>query len=83
MLQEQNVTICKECFSSSTDFINVYEESKASWLKTLSDILQKESIPFTLIRPSIVYGDSNTGRSLQFNALYFPLQSVKYTVKYI
>jgi len=73
-----NITICKESLSSSTDFVNVYEESKAMAENIIAAFCKKNSIPFTLIRPSVVYGDSNTGRTLRFNALYFPLQSVKY-----
>jgi len=74
----KNGTICKECFSSATEFLNVYEESKALAENIISTFCQKNEIPYTIIRPSIVYGDSRTGRSLRFNALYFPLQSVKY-----
>ena len=73
----KNVTICKECITSSSDFINVYEESKARAEIIINTFCKKNEIPFTLIRPSIVYGDSHTGRSLKFNALYFPLQSLK------
>lgn len=72
-----NVTICKERIISSGDFINVYEESKARAENIINTFCKKNEIPFTLIRPSIVYGDSRTGRSLKFNALYFPLQSLK------
>src|SRR5664279_5534096 len=32
---------------------------------------------FSIIRPSIVYSDSQTGRSLKFNALYFPIRSAQ------
>ena len=74
----KNGMICKECFSSATDFFNVYEESKAMAENIIGAFCEKNLIPFTIIRPSIVYGDSHTGRSLRFNALYFPLQSVKY-----
>lgn len=74
----KNGTICKECFSSATEFLNVYEESKALAENIIGTFCENNSIPFTIIRPSIVYGDSRTGRSLRFNALYFPLQSVKY-----
>jgi nucleoside-diphosphate-sugar epimerase len=74
----KNVTVCKESLSSSTDFLNVYEESKARAENIIADFCKMNSIPFTIIRPSIVYGDSRTGRSLRFNALYFPLQSAKY-----
>src|ERR1035437_7139740 len=73
-----NVTICKERISSATDFQNVYEESKALAENIIGTFCENNSIPFTIIRPSIVYGDSHTGRSLKFNALYFPLQSLKY-----
>jgi nucleoside-diphosphate-sugar epimerase len=73
-----NVTICKERISSATNFLNVYEESKAQAESIISTFCEKNEIPYTIIRPSIVYGDSRTGRSLRFNALYFPLQSIKY-----
>lgn len=73
-----NVTICKERISSAADFLNVYEESKAQAESIISAFCEKNEIPYTIIRPSIVYGDSRTGRSLRFNALYFPIQSVKY-----
>jgi dTDP-4-dehydrorhamnose reductase len=73
-----NVTICKERISSATDFLNVYEESKARAESIISTFCEKNEIPYTIIRPSIVYGDSHTGRSLKFNALYFPIQSIKY-----
>ena len=73
-----NVTVCKECLSSSADFLNVYEETKALAENIIAAFCNKNSIPFTIIRPSVVYGDSHTGRSLRFNALYFPIQSVKY-----
>ncbi len=73
-----NVTVCKECISSPTDFLNIYEESKASAEKIIAAFCKENSLPFTIIRPSIVYGDSRTGRSLRFIALYFPIQSVTY-----
>lgn len=76
-----NVTICKESISSATDFLNVYEESKAQAESIISEFFEKNEIPYTIIRPSIVYGDSRTGRSLRFNALYFPLQSLNYIQK--
>lgn len=72
-----NETFLKESLPTSTAFLNVYEESKAQAELVTSSFCQKHSIPFTIIRPSIVYGDSTTGRSLKFNALYFPLKSLK------
>ena len=73
-----NITVCKERLSSSSDFINVYEESKALAENIIAEFCTKNNIPYTLIRPSVVYGDSHSGRSLRFNALYFPIQSVNY-----
>jgi nucleoside-diphosphate-sugar epimerase len=74
-----NVKICRECLPSpSTEYLNVYEESKAMAEIRISEYCRTNSIPYTIIRPSVVYGDSKTGRSLKFNALYFPIQSVKY-----
>jgi len=38
------------------------------------DLCQREGIRLNVYRPSIVYGDSQTGRTLRFNALYFPVK---------
>ena len=69
-----NDTLCKETLPAASDFVNVYEESKAQAENIIASFCEKNSIPLTIIRPSIVYGDSRTGRSLKFNALYFPHQ---------
>lgn len=71
------VTYCKETLSSVKTFTNVYEESKAAAEHIISTFCDKNDIPFSIIRPSIVYGDSQTGRSLKFNALYFPVRSAQ------
>jgi nucleoside-diphosphate-sugar epimerase len=71
------VTYCKETLSSVKTFTNVYEESKAAAENIISRFCDKNDIPFSIIRPSIVYGDSQTGRSLKFNALYFPVRSAQ------
>jgi nucleoside-diphosphate-sugar epimerase len=73
-----NRAVCKETLSEATDFVNVYEESKARAENIIASYCHKNSIPLTIIRPSIVFGDSRTGRSLKFNALYFPIKSVQY-----
>ncbi len=61
---------------TSMTFVNVYEESKAAAERTLAETCLSKSIPYSIIRPSIVYGDSVTGRSLKFNALYYPVMAV-------
>ena len=71
------VTFCKEILPSSKSFTNVYEESKAAAENIISQFCDKNSINLSIIRPSIVYGDSQTGRSLKFNALYFPIRSAQ------
>ena len=71
------VTYCKETLSSVKTFTNVYEESKAAAENIISRFCDKNNIPLSIIRPSIVYGDSQTGRSLKFNALYFPVRSAQ------
>jgi nucleoside-diphosphate-sugar epimerase len=71
------VTDCREILSSSKTFTNVYEESKATAENIISDFCQQNSINLSIIRPSIVYGDSQNGRSLKFNALYFPIRSAQ------
>ena len=71
------VTFCKEILPSAKSFTNVYEESKATAENIISRFCDKNDIPLSIIRPSIVYGDSQTGRSLKFNALYFPIRSAQ------
>lgn len=68
---------CREILSAAKKFTNVYEESKAGAEYIISQFCQKNSINLSIIRPSIVYGDSKTGRSLKFNALYFPVRSAQ------
>jgi nucleoside-diphosphate-sugar epimerase len=58
--------------------VNVYEESKLAAEQKIREYCFRFKIPFSLIRPSIVYGHSKTGRSLKFNALYFPVKSLYY-----
>jgi len=70
-------TDCREILSSSKTFTNVYEESKAAAEKIISSFCHENSINLSIIRPSIVYGDSQSGKSLKFNALYFPIRSAQ------
>ena len=73
-----NNILCKETLPGTSGFVNVYEESKARAENIMASSCEKNSIPLTIIRPSIVYGDSRTGRSLKFSALYFPIKSVQH-----
>ncbi len=59
-------------------FTNVYEESKARAEEIISNGCKKIGIPLSILRPSIVYGHSKTGRALKFNALYYAVKSISY-----
>ncbi|MDP4204983.1 MAG: SDR family oxidoreductase [Bacteroidota bacterium] len=70
--------ICPEEPVHSSVFTNVYEESKAFAEQIISAHCRKHKIPLTTIRPTIVYGCAESGRSFRFNALYYPIRSLQY-----
>jgi nucleoside-diphosphate-sugar epimerase len=67
--------LCPEELATARTFHNVYEQSKcaAEWLAW--ERCQAEGIRLTIYRPSIVYGHSQTGRTLQFSTLYYPIKT--------
>jgi len=67
--------LCPEELVRPPAFFNVYEETKcrAEWLA--AERCAAAGIRLTIYRPSIVYGHSETGRSLLFNALYYPVRT--------
>jgi dTDP-4-dehydrorhamnose reductase len=67
--------LCLEEIVRPSAFNNVYEETKcrAEWLA--SERCAEAGIRLSVYRPSIVYGHSETGRSLLFNALYYPVRT--------
>jgi nucleoside-diphosphate-sugar epimerase len=67
--------LCPEDLLNPAGFTNVYEETKcrAEWLAR--DACRQAGLPLSVFRPSIVYGHSETGRSLLFNALYYPVRT--------
>jgi nucleoside-diphosphate-sugar epimerase len=69
---------CAEELVRPSAFTNVYEETKcrAEWLA--AERCSKAGIRLSIYRPSIVYGHSQTGRSLLFNALYYPVRAALY-----
>jgi nucleoside-diphosphate-sugar epimerase len=69
---------CPEAPVNSVHFTNIYEESKALAENIVSGRCREDKLPYTILRPSIVYGDSVTGRSLKFNALYYPIRSLQH-----
>ena len=53
------------------DFRNGYERSKHE----AEALVAASGLPARIVRPSIVVGDSRTGRTASFNVLYAPLQA--------
>lgn len=58
------------------EFYNPYEQSKNESEKLVTDLCREKNIHLNIFRPSITYGDANTGESLRFNALYFPVRTL-------
>jgi long-chain acyl-CoA synthetase len=56
------------------EFRNTYEQSKCEAEQLLAEA--RDEIPITVYRPSIVVGDSVTGRTLHFRVLYDPMKWV-------
>ena len=54
------------------DFRNAYEQSK--W-EAEGVVRAADGLPLTVVRPSIVVGDSETGWTAAFNVLYHPLKA--------
>ena len=71
----QRTGICREDWVESGVFTNAYEETKARGEVLARDLCRREGIRLNVYRPSIVYGDSRTGRALRFNAVYFPVKA--------
>jgi len=70
--------VCREDPVETGAFTNVYEESKYRGEQMVAERCPREGIRWGIYRPSIVYGDSRTGKSLSFRALYYPVRTVLY-----
>jgi nucleoside-diphosphate-sugar epimerase len=53
-------------------FFNTYEQSKAESERLVRD--HCATLPCTIFRPSIIVGDSRSGRTTLFNVIYIPLR---------
>jgi len=67
--------ICMETPITAQSFNNVYEESKAQAEEIIRRSCEDSGVPLSILRPSIVYGHSKTGKALKFNALYYCVKS--------
>jgi len=70
--------LCRETPVGTARFTNVYEETKAKAEGMISQSCAACGIPLAILRPSIVYGHSRSGKSLRFNALYYCVKSLMY-----
>ena len=66
--------ICPEALVDTRSFFNVYEETKHRAEMTAAKRCGREGIRLNIYRPSIVYGNSRTGKTLRFNAMYYPVK---------
>ncbi len=70
--------LCRETYDPQEQFHNAYEETKHAAEGLVLQTCAKAGIRTNIYRPSIVYGDSQTGRSLLFNAFYAPTRLAHY-----
>lgn len=68
----------REQLIDASSFHNAYEETKNAAEHLASGFCTANGIRLSIYRPSIVYGDSRTGRSRKFNALYFPVKTIMF-----
>jgi len=73
--------LCAEGIREVREFHNVYEETKFRAEKMAARHCADNGITLYVYRPSIVYGDSNTGRTTLFNALYYPIRTLHFFQK--
>jgi nucleoside-diphosphate-sugar epimerase len=66
---------CPEALVKPPEFTNVYEETKCRGEWIAWERCRETGMRLSIFRPSIVYGHSETGRSLLFNALYYPVRT--------
>lgn len=69
---------CMEVFTPPHGFLNPYEESKHQAEILLREFCSRKGVRLFIYRPSIVYGNSRTGKTFRFNALYHPVRSIAY-----
>ncbi|RJR50766.1 MAG: NAD-dependent epimerase/dehydratase family protein [Desulfobacteraceae bacterium] len=67
---------CPEEITQAREFTNVYEETKCIAERLAKRTCEEAGIRLNIYRPSIVYGDSRSGRTFRFNAFYYPLRTV-------
>ena len=69
---------CAEELVDTREFTNPYEETKYRGERIVKERCEREGIGLNMYRPSIVYGDSRTGRTLRFDGVYYPVKAVSF-----
>jgi len=72
---------CPETFVETEQFTNVYEETKHKGEQAALEVCSRAGLRLNIYRPSIVYGDSASGRTLRFSAVYYPVKTALYFKK--
>jgi nucleoside-diphosphate-sugar epimerase len=67
---------CPEIFIETEKFNNVYEQTKYRAEKLAMKRCKTAGISLNIYRPSVVYGHSRTGKTLRFNAVYYPVRTL-------
>ncbi len=70
--------LCSEEIAEPGPFNNVYEETKVRGERMVAEVCTLQGIRFNIYRPSIVYGNSQNGKSTSFRALYYPVRTVQF-----
>ncbi len=68
--------ICEEKLEKTQSFTNIYEEMKYKGEVITLDYCRKHDIRTTIIRPSIVIGNSRDGSTFRFNGMYYPIKAL-------
>jgi thioester reductase-like protein len=68
-------TIYEDEFDRPQGFSNTYEKTKWESEAFVRSLIS--GLPLVIFRPSIVIGDSQSGRTITFNVLYTPLRWIK------
>ncbi len=66
--------IFEEELDCGQQFDNTYEQTKFESEKYVRSLMSE--LPVTIFRPSIIVGDSRTGKTAAFNVLYLPLKLI-------
>jgi thioester reductase-like protein len=71
---DERGTIYEGDVGNDQRFSNTYEQTKWESEQLVRNPMR--GLPYTIFRPSIVVGDSQTGKTLAFNVLYAPLKYI-------